>query len=130
MALEIEGKVIRILPEESGQGQNGTWVKQLFVIETREQYPKKISFTVWGDRVDSVKRLLEGEDVKVSFNAESREYNQRWYTDLKAWKIEKLGASANPNITTNNTETTTNTISETNDLPDFPEQEQGDDLPF
>jgi len=129
MALEIEGKIIRILPEESGQGQNGTWVKQLFVIETRDQYPKKVCFTVWGDKVDTLRRLAENEDIKVSFNVESREYNQRWYTDLRAWRIDKLGAVSNPQVN-NQVTTNNNTLSTNNDLPDFPADEQGDDLPF
>jgi hypothetical protein len=128
MALDIEGKIVKILPETSGQGQSGTWVKQMFVIETREQYPKKLCFTAWGDKVDTIKRLLEGEDIKVSFNAESREFNEKWYTDLKAWKIEKLGAVAKPPVS--NKSNVTTPIVENTDVPDFPAEEQGDDLPF
>jgi len=128
MALEIEGKLIKILPELSGQGQFGTWVKQEFVIETREQYPKKACFTAWGDKADMIKRLVEGEDVKVSFNVESREFKEKWFTDLKAWKIEKLGAVANQPATNINVNVKS-PVTE-NDIPDFPAEEQGDDLPF
>lgn len=128
MALEIEGKVVKILPEDKGEGKSGTWVKQLFVIETGGEYPKKLCFAAWGDKVDAVKRLLEGEDVKISFNAESREFNEKWYTDLKVWKIEKLGAGAKPPVA--NKSNVTKPIVETTDLPDFPAEEQGDDLPF
>ena len=58
------------------------------VIETNEQYPKKIAITCWGDKVDEIQQLTPGTMVKVAINIESREYNERWYTDIKAWKID------------------------------------------
>ena len=88
MALEISGKVVSILPEQTGAGKNGAWVKQDFVIETTEQYPKKVCFSAWGDKAAAVKALSPGASVKVSFNAESREFNGKWYTDLRIWKLE------------------------------------------
>jgi hypothetical protein len=91
MALEIEGKLIQIFPEQTGTGKNGAWTKQEFLIETKDQYPRKILFNVWNDKAASLKKLSEGAAIKVSFNAESREYNGRWYTDLRAWKIDSLG---------------------------------------
>ncbi len=89
MNLEINGRVIKILPEQTGQGRNGAWVKRDFVIETADQYPKKVCFSTWGDKTNEVNKLSEGEEVTVSFNVESREYNERWYTDLRAWRINK-----------------------------------------
>ena len=50
--MEIDGKVISILPEEKGQGKNGEWRKMAFVIETQAKFPKKVCITVWGDRID------------------------------------------------------------------------------
>ena len=94
MALEITGKIVKILPEQSGAGKNGTWTKQEFVIETTEQYPKKICCSAWGDKV-SIKNFSMGDSIKVSFNLESREYNERWYTDIRAWKIESLEGGSN-----------------------------------
>src|SRR5512145_1365327 len=94
MALEISGKVMQILPEQTGTGKNGQWVKQDFIIETQEQYPKKVCFSAWGDKALQVKSLKTDTLVNVSFNAESREYNGRWYTDLRAWKIDTAFASA------------------------------------
>ena len=97
MSLEIEGKVIKILPEQTGQSQRGKWIKQEFVIETEDKFPKKMCFTAWGDKTDAIKKMSEGQKVKVSFNAESREYNERWYTELKAWKIDfTSGGSSKP----------------------------------
>jgi hypothetical protein len=89
MTLTITGKVQTVLPEQSGQGKKGVWVKQDFVIVTADQYPKTICFTAWGDLSDIAGNLQEGEEITVSFNPESREYNGKWYTELKAWKIEQ-----------------------------------------
>ena len=94
MSLEITGKLIKKLPEQTGEGKFGKWIKQEFVIETHDQYPKKICFSSWGDKTDALKPLNEGEVITVSFNPESREYNERWYTDLRAWKITKAEQTA------------------------------------
>ena len=88
MALEISGKVVQILPEQTGQGQNGNWLKQNFIIQTEEQYPKKVCFVCWNDKAEILKQLNPGDEVKVSFSVESREFNGKWYTDVKAWRIE------------------------------------------
>jgi len=94
MNLEIEGKLIIILPEQTGEGKNGKWVKQDFVLEIEDKFPKKVCFSSWGDKADELKKLKIGEKLKVSFNAESREFNQKWYTDLRIWKIEKLSGGS------------------------------------
>jgi hypothetical protein len=88
MALEFEGSLVKVLPEETGQGKNGVWVKQNFVLETEEQYPKKACFTAWGDKAADLKTFSLGEKLRISFSVESREYNERWYTDLKAYRID------------------------------------------
>ena len=88
MALELSGKVMQLLSEQTGTGKNGQWVKQDFIIETEEQYPRKVCFSAWGEKVSMVKTLKAGTPVKVSFNIESREFNGRWYTDLRIWKLE------------------------------------------
>ncbi len=92
MALEIEGKVFQMLPELTGtsQASGKTWRKQSFVIETEEQYPKKAVFNAWNDTVDAIKSLNIGEKIRINFRIESREYNERWYTDLTAWRIVKI----------------------------------------
>lgn len=90
--MEIEGKIIQLLDEQTGQGRNGTWRKREYVIETQEQYPKKVCFNLWGDKIDQFKMNV-GDLVKVHFDVESREYNGRWYTDVKGWKVESVGAN-------------------------------------
>ncbi|MEZ5197548.1 MAG: DUF3127 domain-containing protein [Bacteroidales bacterium] len=88
--MEITGKIIQLLPEETGEGRNGTWKKQSFILETQEQYPKKVCITVWGDKLN-LQSFGENEMVTASINIESREYNNRWYTDVKAWRLIKAG---------------------------------------
>ena len=93
MALEIQGKLVKLLSPVTGEGRNGAWTKQEFVIETFEQYPKKVCISVWSEKINQLQRFQLGDDLKVSFNAESREYNDRWYTELRAWKIDPASAN-------------------------------------
>ncbi|HBH24569.1 MAG TPA: hypothetical protein DDY13_14250 [Cytophagales bacterium] len=91
--MEISGKIVQLLPLAEGQGKNGPWKKQEYIVETPGQYPKKVCIAVWGDKIDQF-GLSEGEEVTFSVNVESREYNGRWYTDVKAWKVDKNGGGA------------------------------------
>jgi len=92
MAMEISGKVVQLLPLQSGQGKNGTpWKKQEFILETGGQYPKKVCISAWGDKVDQF-AIQAGEQITASIEVESREYNGKWYTDIKIWKVAKGGA--------------------------------------
>jgi len=93
MSLEITGKVIAKLPQQSGQGKNGTWIKQDFVIETQDQFPKKVCISLWGDKAKELDAFAIGETLKAGINIESREFNGKWYTDVKAWRIDKAGSS-------------------------------------
>jgi|SRR6185437_8829765 len=124
MALEITGRIVKILPAQTGAGKNGNWVKQEFVIETSEQYPKKICCSAWGDKADALKSYTTGDVVKVSFNLESREYNERWYTDIRAWKIEG-GASA-----TSSSSSSQGRKNSSEEGDPFAETQGEDDLPF
>jgi hypothetical protein len=94
MAMDITGKVLNLLPLQSGQGKNGVWKKQEFILETPGQYPKKVCLSLWGEKVDEIK-LTPGEIITASVNIESREYNGRWYTDVRAWKVAKGSGASN-----------------------------------
>ena len=98
MANELVGKLIKVLPEVTGQGKNGPWSKQDFVIETLDsQYPKKVCMTAWGEKVNDLKQFADGDTLKATFSAESREYNERWYTELRAFRIELAEGDGNAN---------------------------------
>jgi len=88
MSLEIKGKLTHKLEPVTGEGSNGQWKKQEFVIETMDQYPKSVCFVVWGDKIDFIDSARNGDVLSVFFDVESREYNGKWYTNLKAWKVE------------------------------------------
>lgn len=95
--MEITGKIIAVLPLATGQGKNGTWRSQDYVLETQDQYPKKVCFNLFNDRIDQYQLAID-EQVNVSFDIESREFNGRWYTTIRAWKVEKgvISAAAAP----------------------------------
>ena len=90
MSMELKGKVIQLLPVQTGMGKKGQWKKQEFIVETQTQYPKKVCLSAWGDKIDQF-NVAEGDIVNISVDLESREYNGRWYTEARAWKIDKSG---------------------------------------
>lgn len=78
-----------MMPEVSGESARGPWVKGGFIIETEGDYPRKVAFITFGEeRVAMAKNIALGTLVQVSFNPESREFNERWYTDLRASRIQ------------------------------------------
>ncbi len=93
--MEISGKIIAVLPLATGQGKNGMWRSQDYVLETGDQYPKKVCFNLFNDKIDQFPMGID-DQVNVSFDVESREYNGRWYTTVRAWKVEKNVVSAAP----------------------------------
>ncbi|MGM9736155.1 MAG: DUF3127 domain-containing protein [Candidatus Cryptobacteroides sp.] len=94
MAMEIEGRIARKLNVQTGNSSRGAWSKQEFILEYQEgSFPTQICMNVWGDdKVKDLDRYKVGDRVKVSFNLSSREYNGRWYTDVRAWRIEPATA--------------------------------------
>ena len=89
--MELIAKLVKKLPQEVGQGKNGQWIKGAFVVETEGEFPKKVCFTVWGENmIKALDSIKEDDQIKVHFSVESREYNERWYTDLKAYRIDSL----------------------------------------
>ncbi len=86
--MDIQGKLVMLLPLQSGTSAKGEWKKQDAILETAEQYPKKVCISFWGDKADELKIVKEGSMLKVHVNIESREFNGKWYTDVRAWKLE------------------------------------------
>lgn len=95
MAIEIKCKLVNKLQAQRGQSARGTWCKQDFIVETVETYPRKICMNVWGDdKVAELGSFNAGEILTISVNIESREFNGRWYTDVRAWKIQRESNNA------------------------------------
>lgn len=88
---EISGQIIAVLPTRSGTSARGTeWSSQTAVIETKEQYPKKVAFDVMGaDRIAQF-NLQVGEYVTVSYDVEAREYNGKWWNSVRAWNVVRV----------------------------------------
>ena len=92
--MELSGKVIQKLPEVGGNSKSGNaWRKQEIILETGGQYPKKVCVALWGDKIDQFS-INTGENVTLSIDVESREYNGRWYTEVKAFKVDKNGGGS------------------------------------
>ncbi len=96
MALELAGRIARKLNVQTGTSARGSWSKQEFIFEYQEgNFPTQVCMNVWGDeKVRDLEKYQVGDKVKVSFNLSSREYNGRWYTDVRAWRIEPAGTAA------------------------------------
>lgn len=85
--MEIQGKVIAVLPERSGVSARGEWKSQTYVIETQEQYPKKMAFDVFGaDRIANF-GIHSGEVINVSFDIDVHEYQGRYFNQIRAWNV-------------------------------------------
>lgn len=122
MALSVKGKIEKILKPESGVSRAGNeWTKQEFVIETEEQFPKKVCFTLFGDKTSIINSYAVGEEVEVSFNIESREYNGRWFHNINAWKVDKTSAENQPEMPPEFS---------ISDIPPEQEEDSANDLPF
>lgn len=113
--MEIKGKLIHLLPLQSGEGKNGIWKKQDIVIETTSQFPKKVCISVWGDKINP-EMLKIGNHLTIQFDIESREYNAKWYTDIKAWKVE-MGSISNENVNNDFDTELNSSESKIDDLP-------------
>jgi hypothetical protein len=128
--MNISGKVFQVLAEAKGEGKNGPWSRQDFVMETEDQFPKKVCISVWNGKIN-VRDLSPGDAVNVEISVESREYNGKWYTDVKAvgltlnkvkeGKTENLPADPFEHLPENKP---------LSQLPGAEEAGQEDDLPF
>jgi hypothetical protein len=132
--MEVTGKIIAVLPVQGGISKAGNeWKKQEYVLETHDQYPKKVCFQVFGaDRIEQA-AIQPGEDVTVSFDIDSREFNGRWFTNINAWKIEHVasgvpGAFGGEAATPGNYAPAAAAVASAPDSP--PPPSSTDDLPF
>ena len=125
--MEITGKIIRVLEAQKGSGARGEWSKQDFILETDEQYPKKVCIGNWNNKVDLASTPI-GTTVTCHVNVESREYNEKWYTDVRVWKWDVLSAGAE----NNNSQKNDTPFPTMNDAPFESDNDSSnpDDLPF
>lgn len=141
--MEIEGKIIVVLPAREGVSSRGTqWKSQDYVIETHEQYPKKCCFNVFGSDKIQLFNIQSGEELRVSFDIDAHEYQGRWFNSLRAWKVERIdpasvqnavqGMPFTPPVAAPQASAETPQSQQAAAAPFPPQQEGGseDDLPF
>ena len=122
--MEITGKIIAVLPERGGIAKSGNeWKMQEYVLETHEQYPRKICFNVFGADKIAQFNIQAGEELTVSFDINAREYNGRWFNDIRAWRVERGVAPTAPEYAPAVEAPKANAM-------DFSSQNEADDLPF
>ena len=89
--MEITGKIIAVLPAQGGVSQRtgNPWKSQDYVIETHDQYPKRCCFRVFGEEKINQFNIQLGEEMTVSFDIDSHEYQGRWFNDVRAWAVNR-----------------------------------------
>ena len=93
--MELAGKVIAVLEPRGGVSKTGNeWKVQEYVIETHDQYPKKMCFDVFGADKIAQFNIQAGEELNVFFDVDAREWNGRWFNSIRAWKVERVSAAA------------------------------------
>ncbi len=130
MPLELTGKIVKIGNEVTGTSKTGNaWKKVDFMVTYQDgNYDKNAAFSCMGDRVDTISRYHVGDTVKISFNVESREWQDKFFTDLRAWRIEPVQAGGGATSTTN--QTNTNIIPPVVEPAPVAPSGPEDDLPF
>ncbi len=130
--MEVIGKIIVALPQQSGTSAAGNaWKKQEYVLETEDTYPKKVHFDFFGERADQFAWIKIGDRIRLSFDIESREYNGRWYTNIRGWKADKVddAAAATPAAAAAPFQAAA-PAAQAAPMPDFTQNSGTDDLPF
>lgn len=94
--MELEGKIIAVLEARSGVSPRtgSPWMVQSYVLETHEQYPRRMCFDIFGEDKITQSNVQVGQELKVSFDIDAREYQGRWYNSIRAWKVEPAGQPA------------------------------------
>lgn len=131
MALELIGKLIQVNQEVAGKSARGDWKKRDMIVETIEQFPKKVCISCFGDKADQVANYQPGTELRIAFNLESREFNSKWYSDIKAWKIDISSGASNSNSNNNSYNQASPSYSNQAAPSAMPASSNGnDDLPF
>lgn len=93
--MELAGKVIAVLEPRGGVSKSGNqWKVQEYVIETHDQYPRRMCFDVFGEDKIQQFNIQVGEELNVSFDIDAREWQGRWFNSIRAWKVERVNAAA------------------------------------
>ena len=94
--MEIIGKVVRLGNLVEGTSARGPWRKQELIIETEEQYPRTVCLICWTNQIEEIQKFAPGQTIKAQIEISSREFNGKWYTDVRVWRFDPVGATATP----------------------------------
>lgn len=92
--MDFEVTVSSLLPLVTGQGARGEWKKQDVIFDLPGEFSRKLCVGFWNDRAADAAGLRPGDRVALSVNVESREYNGRWYTEVRAWRMSRMDGTA------------------------------------
>ena len=131
--MEIVGKVVRLGTLTEGQSARGPWRKQELIIETEEQYPRTVCLICWTNQIEEIQHFAPGQTIKAQIEISSREFNGKWYTDVRVWRFDPVGTTTQTAAAPqqmHQTPPAANAAAPAQDY--FPPADQGsiDDLPF
>lgn len=92
--MEIIGKVVRLGTLTEGTSARGPWRKQELIIETEEQYPRTVCLICWTNQIEEIQKFAPGQTIKAQIEISSREFNGKWYTDVRVWRFDPVGVAA------------------------------------
>ena len=128
--MEVSGKIIQVLPVQEGIGRTGNpWKVQSYVLETQEQYPRKVCFEIFGEERIKNNPCKVDDMVTVSFDIESREFNGRWYTSIRAYRVQQSTAAEAPAAAPAQA-AMTDTAANLEPFDASADNDEGTDLPF
>ena len=97
--MEITGKIIAVLEPRGGVSKTGNnWKVQEYVLETHDQYPRRMCFDVFGEDKIQLFNIQAGEELTVSFDIDAREWQGRWFNSIRAWKVERVSQGVPPQM--------------------------------
>jgi hypothetical protein len=97
--MEINGKLIKKLERETGVSKTGkTWERQSIVIEQHKEFNKEVAISFFGDKITSLRDIIEGDTVSVMINLSSREYNDKYYHNIDGYWISKISNGVVPSM--------------------------------
>ena len=87
--MDLTGRIIAVMQPRSGVSSRtgNPWMTQEYVLEVPGQYPRRMVFNIFGE--DRIKQfnIQMNEDLTVQFDIDAREYQGRWFNDIRAFNI-------------------------------------------
>jgi single-strand DNA-binding protein len=127
MSFEIEGTLHKIYELEN---KSGSFQTREFVLSTEGQYQQFVKFQLTQDKCNVIDQYQEGEKIKVSFDLRGREWQGKYFTNLNAWRVDKLGANIASSNSASNASIPPSFDTQSNELPEMGLPTDFNDLPF